>query len=440
MQNLKRVAVASCQKLRLNFLHRFFTLGVSSSSSNIEKFLSVQTLQIQNGKKITPIFSNDEFQRRLTLLRNKMETEGIGGVVFTSIQNVAYFSNFLYIPFGRPYGLVVTPQRNVTVSALVDYSQPWRVSYDENVIYTDWKRDNFFHAVKDLLKDVKGTIGYEADHLSVQNYGKLLSALPLNKLVDIGESTERMRMIKSPEEIKLTKHGARIADLGGAAVVDAVDEGVPEYEVANHAIKTMVVEIAKTFPSTELRDIWAYFQSGINTDGAHNPVTSRRIQKGDILSFSCFPMINGYYVSVERTLFFDHVSDEHLKYWEGNIRVYRKGLELIKAGKRCCDIALELNNVFAEEGLLDKRTFGYGHSFGVMCHYYGREAALELREDIDTVLEPGMVISMEPMITIPEGQPGAGGYREHDILVITDRGTENITRFPVGPEYNVIKK
>ena len=55
-----------------------------------------------------------------------------------------------------------------------------------------------------------------------------------------------------------------------------------------------------------------------------------------------------------------------------------------------------------------------------MCcsHYYGREAGLELREDIDTVLEPGMVVSMEPMITIPEGQPGAGGYREHDILVV----------------------
>ena len=43
---------------------------------------------------------------------------------------------------------------------------------------------------------------------------------------------------------------------------------------------------------------------------------------------------------------------------------------------------------------------------------------LELREDIDTVLEENMVISMEPMIMIPEGNPGAGGYREHDILVI----------------------
>ena len=45
--------------------------------------------------------------------------------------------------------------------------------------------------------------------------------------------------------------------------------------------------------------------------------------------------------------------------------------------------------------MLNYRTFGYGHSFGALCHYYGREAGLELREDIDTVLEPGMVVSME---------------------------------------------
>ena len=74
----------------------------------------------------------------------------------------------------------------------------------------------------------------------------------------------------------------------------------------------------------------------------------------------------------------------------------------------------------------------------MLSHYYGREAGLELREDIDTILEPGMVISMEPMLTIPEGQPGAGGYREHDILFITEGGNENITGFPYGPAHNII--
>jgi creatinase len=67
-------------------------------------------------------------------------------------------------------------------------------------------------------------------------------------------------------------------------------------------------EIAKTFPHAEYRDTWVWFQSGINTDGAHNPVTNRKLQRGDILSLNCFPMISGYYTALERTLFVGEVA------------------------------------------------------------------------------------------------------------------------------------
>ena len=197
--------------------------------------------------------------------------------------------------------------------------------------------------------------------------------------------------------------------------------------VALQATEAMVREIAKTYPHAELMDTWTWFQSGINTDGAHNPVTSKTIERGDILSLNCFPMIAGYYTALERTLFCESASPRHLELWQINCAVHRRGLELIRPGARCCDIAAELNEMYEEHGLLEYRSFGYGHSFGVLCHYYGREAGLELREDIETVLEPGMVVSMEPMIMIPEGMPGAGGYREHDILVITEDGADNIT-------------
>jgi len=112
---------------------------------------------------------------------------------------------------------------------------------------------------------------------------------------------------------------------------------------------------------------------------------------------------------------------------------------LIKPGVSCSTVCAQINTHFEALDLLKYRSFGYGHSFGVLCHYYGREAGLELREDIDTVLEPGMVVSIEPMLTIPEGQPGAGGYREHDILVVTEHGAENLTGFPYGPEHNIIE-
>jgi len=45
---------------------------------------------------------------------------------------------------------------------------------------------------------------------------------------------------------------------------------------------------------------------------------------------------------------------------------------------------------------------------------------------------------MEPMLWVPEGIAGAGGYREHDIVVLEQNGPENITGFPYGPAHNII--
>lgn len=77
---------------------------------------------------------------------------------------------------------------------------------------------------------------------------------------------------------------------------------------------------------------------------------------------------------LERTCFLDHCSDAHLKVWEGNVAVHKRGMELIRPGIKCSEIAQELNELYAQLGLLKYRTFGYGHSFGVMSHHYGREA------------------------------------------------------------------
>ncbi|MDE0281804.1 MAG: M24 family metallopeptidase [Gammaproteobacteria bacterium] len=397
-----------------------------------------QTINFENGVKDKPTFSVGEMDHRVAKLRAHMEEASLDAVLFTSIHNINYYADFVYCSFGRPYGLVVTHDSHTTVSANIDGGQPWRQSLADNIVYTDWQRDNFFRALQKLIRG-KVRVGIEYDHLTLERREKLAGFLPDADFVDIGVPTMELRMIKSPEEHALIRQGARISDIGGAACVEAIAEGVPEYEVALHSTRAMVRAIAKTYPHTELMDTWTWFQSGINTDGAHNPVTTRRIEKGDILSLNCFSMISGYYQALERTLFFYHATDRQLELWEINCEVHRKGLELVRPGIRCCEIAAELNEVFLHYDLLQYRTFGYGHSFGSLSHYYGREAGLELREDIETVLEPGMVVSIEPMITLPEGMEGAGGYREHDILIVTESGSENITHFPFGPQHNVIR-
>ncbi|WP_170573502.1 aminopeptidase P family protein [Ruegeria atlantica] len=393
--------------------------------------------RFHNGEKADLQFAQSEYAARVDGLRKILSDTGTDAAVFTSMHNISYYSGFTYCSFGRPYALVVTHTECVTISAGIDAGQPWRRCYGDNITYTDWQRDNYWRAILSVTGSGK-VIGFEGDHLTLLQQSKLNSFLSPSKTVDLYEATMRQRMHKSPAEIEMIRAGAAVADVGGYAIREAVKEGVREIDVAMAGRDAMELEIAKRFPDAEYRDTWVWFQSGINTDGAHNPVTGRRLQRGDILSLNTFPMISGYYTALERTMFVGEVDDASLKIWEANVGAHELGISLLKPGASCAEVTHKINDFFAERDLLQYRTFGYGHSFGVLSHYYGREAGLELREDIDTVLEPGMVISMEPMLTIADGEPGAGGYREHDILVITEDGNENISGYPYGPEFNVV--
>ena len=392
--------------------------------------------RFHQGERVLP-FAGTEYDLRLAGLRALMARDGVEAAVFTSMHNIAYYSGFLYCSFGRPYGLVVTPSECVTISAGIDAGQPWRRGHGDNITYTDWARDNYWRAILQVTGPGK-VIGFEGDHLTLLQSQKLDAFLTPKARVDIAPTTMRQRMHKSQAELDMIRHGAGVADVGGFAIRDAVQAGAREIDIAMAGRDAMELEIARRFPQAEYRDTWVWFQSGINTDGAHNPVTARQLEVGDILSLNTFPMISGYYTALERTMFVREVDPASLRIWEANIAAHEYGMSLLKPGASCADITAKINTFLEERQLLQYRTFGYGHSFGVLSHYYGREAGLELREDIDTVLEPGMVISMEPMLTIPEGQPGAGGYREHDILFITEDGNEDITHYPYGPETNVV--
>ncbi|MDH3630482.1 MAG: aminopeptidase P family protein [Gammaproteobacteria bacterium] len=393
--------------------------------------------ELQNGSKAKLPFSNTEYENRLAGLRQLMASSGVDAMLLTSMHNIAYYSGFLYCSFGRPYACVVTAERCVTVSANIDGGQPWRRCYADNLIYTDWKRNNYWRAVKSIIPDSK-RIGIEGDHMTLATRHVMNDLLGDIEAIDLNQQIMGLRMIKSVEEIELIKGGARTADIGGEAIRDAIRVGTREIDVAMAGRDAMELEISRAYPDSELRDSWVWFQAGLNTDGAHNPVTTAQLEAGDILSLNTFPMIAGYYTALERTLFLGEPDAASLKVWQANVEAHELGLSLIKPGATCSGICAEINRLFAEKDLLQYRSFGYGHSFGVLSHYYGREAGLELREDIDTVLEPGMVVSMEPMLTLPLGIPGAGGYREHDILVVAEDGAENITGFPYGPEHNII--
>ena len=119
--------------------------------------------RFHNGEKAPLQFAVSEYEARIAKLRKIMVDMGVEAAVFTSMHNVSYYSGLTYCSFGRPYGLVVTAEECVTISAGIDAGQPWRRSFCDNITYTDWQRDNYWRAVLSVSGAGK-VVGYEGDH------------------------------------------------------------------------------------------------------------------------------------------------------------------------------------------------------------------------------------------------------------------------------------
>ena len=122
--------------------------------------------ELQNGDKAKLPFSDAEYEIRLGRLRALMVANNVDAMLLTSMHNIAYYSGFLYCSFGRPYACVVSTDRCVTISANIDAGQPWRRCYGDNLIYTDWKRNNYWRAVGAVLENAR-RIGIEGDHMTL---------------------------------------------------------------------------------------------------------------------------------------------------------------------------------------------------------------------------------------------------------------------------------
>jgi creatinase len=225
-----------------------------------------------NGPKVVPTFSAAEMTRRLDAIRAHMARAGVDAALFTSYHNINYYSDFLYCAFGRRYGLVVTHDASTSISAGIDGGQPGGAPSAGNVTYTDWQKDNWFHAVRTLTRGAAARHRVRPCHdrhaeppegrvprHGVRRHRRARDA-PADDQVGRGDRPYR------PDDAHRRSRRRRLRR--GDAV------GTPEHEVALHSTATMVREIARTWPHAELMDTWTWFQSGLNTDGAHNPVTS----------------------------------------------------------------------------------------------------------------------------------------------------------------------
>ena len=198
----------------------------------------VDYFSIKNGSKAKLPFSDFEYKNRQEKLKQLMSKNNLDLIILTSMHNVAYYTGFIYCSFGRPYGCIVTEKKIVTISANIDAGQPWRRSVCDNIIYTDWKRDNFLKAIVAVIgkSNTPKSIGIENDHVTLEMKEKLASLFVSSKMIDVSKDLMKLRMIKSNEELKIIRNGARIADIGGEEIIKNIHASA-EYRA--HLIKVM---------------------------------------------------------------------------------------------------------------------------------------------------------------------------------------------------------
>ena len=214
---------------------------VSTSSLAMRRMLSharPQVYKLRNGEPAYPTFTAKEMQRRKDAFLEVMHSENLDAMILTSMHNVAYISDFLYCSFGRPYAAILTNDGTLTtVSAGIDGGQPWRrtsAAGGDNIIYSDWQKDNFHAALSEVLPATSSTrrIGCELDHITVLNFRALREHFGAAcDFADVSGDTMQVRMCKSAEEVEIIKAGAKVADIGGEAVVEILSSADSPREV-----------------------------------------------------------------------------------------------------------------------------------------------------------------------------------------------------------------
>lgn len=190
-------------------------------------------------------FSLEEYQTRMTRVRQSMEKLGMDALLVHHFPNICYLSGYQSWNTGDYYVLVV-PQKGDPVLVL------W-ASELSNAKLTAWvtkartfpTRGDPIAVTIDILKDYNldaGRIGLELDttFLSALNYRRITSAFPKATFVDSSDLVKEARVLKSPQEIAYLRDSASITDAGMSAAVEAATEGCSDQDIAAAAYHTII--------------------------------------------------------------------------------------------------------------------------------------------------------------------------------------------------------
>jgi Xaa-Pro aminopeptidase len=345
---------------------------------------------------------------RIDGLRKAMQKAGADAALITSDVNVRYYSGFS----GNSSQLLITQDSQLFFTDF-RYSEQAEAETDFTVVET--KANERIKTIFEYVKKCRAKrLGADLFDVLYPSYKSYLEYIEEDDIIDLSGAIFAQRCVKDEEELKLIAKGAKCNDELFAHLCGLLKEGVSEMDIKAEIVYFM----NKRGAETAFDPIIA---SGPNSSLPHATPTGRKIAAGDFVTMDYGSKFGGYCSDFTRTVAISHIDKEMQKVYDIVNRAGEKAFEVLKPGADAKSVDDAARDYIAGSGYGDEFGHGLGHGVGLFIH-----EAPTLNAISEAVLEPGMVITIEPGIYLK----GRYGVRIEDLCVVTEHGFTNFTAAP----------
>ncbi|MDQ0244397.1 Xaa-Pro aminopeptidase [Bacillus fengqiuensis] len=342
---------------------------------------------------------------KLMGLRESFAKNGIDGILITSGYNRRYITNFT----GTAGVAIVSAEKAVFITDFRYMEQANEQIEEFEIIQHKGL------IIEEIAKQVERlgikNLGFEQQHVTFAEFASYKKNIQA-QLVPVSDVVEKLRLIKTDSEIKILKEAAKIADAAFEHILTFIRPGVTELDVSNE----LEFFMRKQGAVSSSFDI--IVASGYRSALPHGVATQKTIEKGELVTLDFGAYYKGYCSDITRTVAVGDVSDQLKTIYDVVLQAQLRGMNGIKAGMTGKEADALTRDYISEKGYGEYFGHSTGHGLGMEVH---EGPALSVRSD--TLLQPGMVVTVEPGIYIAN----VGGVRIEDDTVVTLEGNESLT-------------
>ena len=374
-----------------------------------------------------PIDWNRLLELRLERATRLMERDGIDAVLVQSFEPVLYFSNwprwsFLFThrycalyPRGRPEPVLFCPFAD---EGAVEHYQLFEDIRGLPTVKREWPKE-FARAFSDY-----GLVGKRVG-LDPNMHGSLYENIKqqINEVefVNVGNFLSEVRAVKNEEEVKAYDFTLSIIEGGINTAINTARESWGRHT----EVEICAVGIGELLKRGCTRcNIW--IASGENAAPLNRFPTDRPVRGEEICLVDGGGSFNGYRAEFARSIWTGgRPSAEHKKIYQTVYRCHERIREIMRPGIKGSEIDRMVMDTVEEAGYTE---FYGGHPYTGHGIGITQEPPWITCTDpnIDSVLETGMILNIEPGIW----KPGVGGFRIEDTYLITETGWQRLSRAP----------